>query len=131
MKLVVQGHSLCFENCHLAAHEAQKFLDRRNSDVRNAKTTSLHLHLCSYEYVYVHQCAEILNGARVGQKALTLDHQFDHAFWFGDMNYRIDLSYTESNKERLRDHEMAWQMAHELVEKKVSIFLQHHTEQCI
>ncbi|KDO29986.1 hypothetical protein SPRG_05175 [Saprolegnia parasitica CBS 223.65] len=71
VKLVVDGVSLCFVNCHLAAHEAQKFLDRRNSD-----------------------CTEILNGARVGHKSLSLDHQFDHAFWFGDMNYRINLEYS-------------------------------------
>ncbi|OQR98644.1 phosphatidylinositol-3,4,5-trisphosphate 5-phosphatase [Achlya hypogyna] len=92
LKLTVDGLSLCFVNCHLAAHEAQKFLDRRNSD-----------------------CAEILNGARVGLKSLSIDHQFDHAFWFGDMNYRINLEYGGGDALAKDAH---WDAVHALVMAK-------------
>ncbi|KAG7382660.1 hypothetical protein PHYBOEH_010394 [Phytophthora boehmeriae] len=77
-KCVVENTSLCFASCHLAAHQDQKFLDKRN-----------------------HDCATIL-GTHFGQKNITIDHQFDHCFWFGDLNYRVDLSYTAPCK---RDHE--------------------------
>ncbi|KAG7381364.1 hypothetical protein PHYPSEUDO_006069 [Phytophthora pseudosyringae] len=77
-KCVVENTSLCFASCHLAAHQDQKFLDKRNSD-----------------------CATIL-GAQFGQKNVSIDHQFDHCFWFGDLNYRLDLNYTAP---RQRNHE--------------------------
>jgi hypothetical protein len=47
------------------------------------------------------QCATIL-GAQFGQKNVSIDHQFDHCFWFGDLNYRLDLNYTAP---RQRNHE--------------------------
>eukprot|EP00644_Phytophthora_capsici_P010250 jgi/Phyca11/19686/fgenesh1_pg.PHYCAscaffold_51_\ len=77
-KCVVENTSLCFASCHLAAHQDQKFLDKRNSD-----------------------CATIL-GAQFCQKNVSIDHQFDHCFWFGDLNYRVDLNYTAP---RERNHE--------------------------
>ncbi|KUF97306.1 Transcription initiation factor TFIID subunit 13 [Phytophthora nicotianae] len=46
-------------------------------------------------------CATIL-GAQFGQKNVSIDHQFDHCFWFGDLNYRLDLSYSAP---RQRNHE--------------------------
>lgn len=33
-------------------------------------------------------------------KNVTIDHQFDHCFWFGDMNYRVDLNYLPPTLER-------------------------------
>ncbi|RLN97557.1 hypothetical protein BBJ28_00017551 [Nothophytophthora sp. Chile5] len=39
------------------------------------------------------KCATIL-GAQFCQKNVSIDLQFDHCFWFGDLNYRVDLSYT-------------------------------------
>ncbi|KAH7474199.1 Phosphatidylinositol 3,4,5-trisphosphate 5-phosphatase 2B [Phytophthora ramorum] len=77
-KCVVENTSLCFASCHLAAHQDQKFLDKRNSD-----------------------CATIL-GTQFGQKNVSIDHQFDHCFWFGDLNYRLDLNYTAPHQ---RNHE--------------------------
>ncbi|GMF32305.1 unnamed protein product [Phytophthora lilii] len=47
------------------------------------------------------KCATIL-GAQFGQKNVSIDHQFDHCFWFGDLNYRLDLNYTAP---RQRNHE--------------------------
>ncbi|ETV80101.1 hypothetical protein H257_06494 [Aphanomyces astaci] len=92
VKLVVDQRSFCFVNCHLAAHEAQKFLERRNSDV-----------------------SEILSGARVGQRGIELDHQFDHAFWMGDMNYRVHLGYTDPKDMTKEEH---WAAVHDLVTRK-------------
>ena len=35
---------------------------------------------------------DILKGLNLGQKGVFgLTHQFHHVFWFGDLNYRIDL----------------------------------------
>ncbi|ETW09428.1 hypothetical protein H310_00033 [Aphanomyces invadans] len=92
LKMVVDHRSFCFVNCHLAAHEAAKFLERRNNDV-----------------------AEILSGARVGQRSIELDHQFDHAFWFGDMNYRVQLAYTDPKDKTKEEH---WTAVHALVKGK-------------
>ena len=35
-------------------------------------------------------CREILEGARVGDKALDVVCQTEHTFWMGDLNYRIN-----------------------------------------
>ena len=35
---------------------------------------------------------DILKGLNLGQKGVFgITHQFHHVFWFGDLNYRIDL----------------------------------------
>ena len=37
---------------------------------------------------------DILKGLNLGHKsAYDLTNQFHHVFWFGDLNYRIDMSY--------------------------------------
>ncbi|RHY34134.1 hypothetical protein DYB32_001116 [Aphanomyces invadans] len=59
--------------------------------------------------------AEILSGARVGQRSIELDHQFDHAFWFGDMNYRVQLAYTDPKDKTKEEH---WTAVHALVKGK-------------
>uniref|UniRef100_K3X4F6 C2 domain-containing protein n=1 Tax=Globisporangium ultimum (strain ATCC 200006 / CBS 805.95 / DAOM BR144) TaxID=431595 RepID=K3X4F6_GLOUD len=79
-KMVVQNTSLCFVSCHLAAHQDQKFLDKRNSD-----------------------CASIL-GTNFAMKKVSLDHQFDHCFWFGDLNYRVDLNYIKPRERSSEQH---------------------------
>lgn len=63
--------SFCFVNCHLTAH--QNKVKARNRD-----------------------CALLLNALRMGNRHFTLPTQFDHVFWFGDMNYRIDLPRPEA-----------------------------------
>ncbi|ETL26095.1 hypothetical protein, variant 1 [Phytophthora nicotianae] len=98
-KCVVENTSLCFASCHLAAHQDQKFLDKRNSDVRTRLPFSLRSDRVAY--IALLQCATIL-GAQFGQKNVSIDHQFDHCFWFGDLNYRLDLSYSAP---RQRNHE--------------------------
>ncbi|KAF1314958.1 Kinesin-like protein, partial [Globisporangium splendens] len=79
-KMMVQDTSLCFVSCHLAAHQDQKFLDKRNSD-----------------------CASIL-GINFAMKKVSLDHQFDHCFWFGNLNYCVNLNYTKPRERSSEQH---------------------------
>jgi hypothetical protein len=69
IKLTVAGMSLCFVSSHLAAHEGEKNLLDRNKSI-----------------------ATIMQGSRLGNKWLDLSSQFDHCFFMGDLNYRVDLS---------------------------------------
>eukprot|EP00949_MAST-11_sp_MAST-11-sp1_P004097 g4097.t1 len=64
----VDNTSLCFISAHLAAH--LKHLDKRNSDVK-----------------------EILKETwPIGHRSFDIATQFDHCFWMGDLNYRVDLN---------------------------------------
>lgn len=56
------------------------------------------------------KCASIL-GASFGMKKVALDHQFDHCFWFGDLNYRVDLNYAKA-KDRTSEQHFAEVLAH-------------------
>lgn len=58
--------SLCFVAAHFAAH--QEKTEDRNSNYR-----------------------EIVGGIQIGKKNVDMLNQFHHMFWFGDLNYRIDL----------------------------------------
>jgi hypothetical protein len=68
VKIVAYDTSLAFLSCHLAAHQG-KTKDRNGN-------------------LY-----EILGqgGCRMGQQKLEIVNQFHHIFWFGDLNYRIDI----------------------------------------
>lgn len=61
------GRSLCFCCCHLAAHEGQDFLDARN---KSAKA--------------------ILSSTKDKEDALDIPAVYDHVFFLGDLNYRVD-----------------------------------------
>ena len=67
-KIILRDTSLCFVNSHLAAHEGQQKCAQRCANV-----------------------ASIMKGARVGNTSVDLGCQFHHAFWFGDMNFRMDV----------------------------------------
>lgn len=58
--------SFCFVGSHLAAHQ-EKVEDRN------------------------HDFVEILKGLEMGENHYSVDTQFHHVFWMGDLNYRIDL----------------------------------------
>ena len=60
--------SLCFIGTHLAAHE-EKMGQRKQNVI------------------------EIVQSLNLGNPDLDIT-QFDHVFWFGDMNYRVDLPYS-------------------------------------
>lgn len=68
-KIVLDGTSFCFINSHLAAHEGKRYMKSRNEDV-----------------------IEIMRGAeRCGTPGIPMLHSFDHVFWLGDLNYRLDM----------------------------------------
>jgi hypothetical protein len=82
VKMELYFTTICFVSCHLAAHQAEKFLTRRNSDT-----------------------AEIMAEARMHDKLVDLGSQYHHVFWFGDLNYRVDLG--QVFKERSHEEQFA------------------------
>jgi hypothetical protein len=79
VKFRLLGTTLCFIGSHLAAHEGVKKIAKRNAD-----------------------CTEVLRGCRVGLKWMDAATQFDHCFFLGDLNYRVDLRQTDGVE---RSHE--------------------------
>uniref|UniRef100_A0A7S2CZ95 Inositol polyphosphate-related phosphatase domain-containing protein n=1 Tax=Haptolina brevifila TaxID=156173 RepID=A0A7S2CZ95_9EUKA len=79
IKLEFGQTTLAFISCHLAAH-AHK-LQRRNAD-----------------------CQEILQETQwsAGHPLVDCAHEFDHLFWIGDLNYRIDLGAVSDTPEEER-----------------------------
>jgi len=72
------GHtSLCFISCHLAAH-SHKWRDRDEN------------------------CVEVLRETMrdVGSPTLDAVSEFDHVFWMGDLNYRVDLNMNPDNLDK-------------------------------
>ena len=81
-KFKVKDTSLCFISVHLAAHEGEKMATKRNADIR-----------------------EILAGARVGSMQwMDATTQFDHCWFIGDMNYRIDLQQLDGVSRSKKQH---------------------------
>ena len=79
-KLSIYGTTLCFVSCHLAAHEGAGFLARRHKDIR-----------------------DIMSDSRTGERDLDLASQYAHVWFFGDMNYRVDMALNMSmGEQRLR-----------------------------
>eukprot|EP01052_Picozoa_sp_SAG31_P017290 SAG31_NODE_1177_length_9532_cov_6.655465_5_plen_1084_part_00 len=68
-KLMYRETSLCFVCAHLAPHEGVKNCVARGYMARR-----------------------IQDGARVGDRDVDFTGQFDHVFWAGDLNYRVDLN---------------------------------------
>ena len=60
-------------------------------------------------------CQEIIGGIQLGEKLLDPVSQFHHVFWFGDLNYRIDLPMLDGHK---REKEAHWAEVIEMVEKE-------------
>lgn len=79
-RLVIDDTSFCFVNCHLAAHQNQ--VAARNHDV----STILRDAFFAIPPSRIGELA-FVNG---GDGTLISDHS--HVIWFGDLNYRIDLS---------------------------------------
>lgn len=65
--------SLCFVNCHFAAHEGQ--CEARNENYR-----------------------EIVGNIRVNNPDTDILNQFHHVFWMGDLNYRLHYKATEEKQ---------------------------------
>lgn len=67
-KLEYKDCALAFVNTHLAAHESLKHCLERNA------------------------MAEVVQrSARVGNKGFDIGNQFQHSFWAGDLNYRVEF----------------------------------------
>ncbi|XP_014245943.1 phosphatidylinositol 4,5-bisphosphate 5-phosphatase A-like isoform X1 [Cimex lectularius] len=64
-RLQIYGCSLCFVNCHLAAHD--KYLKERISDYNTILNYQKFMHLVEYQHILFH----------------------DYIFWFGDLNFRL------------------------------------------
>ena len=65
--LSIYDTTLCFVNSHLEANQLE--VRGRNDDF-----------------------AKIVDSLKLGRRELDILSQFDHVFWFGDLNYRCDLS---------------------------------------
>ena len=78
-KFDYRGTSLCFVCAHLAAHQGTRHRQQRNDMAQTVQKT-----------------------ARVGNKHLDIGSQYDHVFWAGDLNYRIDLPEADGQE---RTHE--------------------------
>lgn len=76
LKVELHESSLCFVNCHLAAH--LQYLDRRNQDYAN-----LAAQLC-FGHTGINQPMTKAGGGEV--------QQCDTLIWFGDLNYRIGMA---------------------------------------
>jgi hypothetical protein len=75
-RFLVDDTSFCFVNAHLAAH--QSHISARNNDVATiVKDTTFRADAPDYCF------------AKGGDGSLYLDHE--NCFFYGDLNYRIDL----------------------------------------
>eukprot|EP01134_Creolimax_fragrantissima_P006018 CFRG6018T1 len=94
VKFTVEDTTICFVSAHLAAHEGEKFRERRNQDV-----------------------SDIINGMWLkGPSLLDLTNYCQHVFWMGDLNYRVDLS-SHIREAAEWDHERKWEYVVDLIEK--------------
>jgi len=74
VRLDIGETSIAFLSAHLAAHQGKKKMEKRNSDV-----------------------AEILNGIFFDQ--MDVVNQFNHVFFMGDLNYRLNYGDQAETKE--------------------------------
>ena len=80
MKLTFRDTTFAFISCHLAAHSHK--LAARNEN-----------------------CQEVLREtAKLGSPFLDAVSQFDHVFWMGDLNYRVDLNMNLSEPAYADEH---------------------------
>lgn len=105
----IYGTTLTFINSHLAAH--MKHVAARN---RN--------------------CEEILDNMRLGiaedgsastaeAKYIDADVLANHCFWFGDMNYRVDLAITKGGERNVDDKEKRMQVMDAVSRRDLSSLL--------
>lgn len=67
-KMRIDGMTkLCFINTHLAAHEGEQYLSQRNAQVKR-----------------------IVLGIKRRDSGVRMQDMYDHVFWCGDLNYRLD-----------------------------------------
>lgn len=98
----IRNTSFCFVNAHLAAHQ-HKVL-KRNDDVR-----------------------EIIEGINMTSKAkpsglhtskLHITNQYDHIFWGGDLNYRLDYGVLAETQDKTPDEKTFNEMVQLVTEEQ-------------
>lgn len=95
IKLTLDDTAFCFVCAHLAAHEGAKFLQQRIDDV-----------------------LEIMRHIeRERGVGMPMMHQFDHIFWMGDLNFRLDLKHMLPAAVTW-SHEDRWTYIMDLVSKR-------------
>jgi hypothetical protein len=101
--MTFNGTRLCFVGSHLAAH--MQHLARRDTDIM-----------------------EIVSQVRLGGELapVDMDAQFDHVFWLGDLNYRVDFAYHEAGESKESKESFARSKAH--VDAKEWGALQEHDQ---
>ncbi len=108
VKIEIEGTSLCFISCHLAAHI--QHWKHRNRDLEEI-----------FDGIHVGTTAsEKLSD---GHESLDVTQQFHHVFVFGDLNYRIDINdpgETDNDKKvRYKSgsdaHKKHWQKIQDLI----------------
>ncbi|CAG8506150.1 5975_t:CDS:2 [Dentiscutata heterogama] len=102
ISLLFGNTSLCFINSHLAAHQSK--VKQRNSDV---KKISKELRLKGFK--------------PEDKLQVNVTDRFDYTFWFGDMNYRIDLPREEVD-ELINKKDLKTLLCYDQLSKELSDF---------
>lgn len=99
--LVWRDTSLGFINCHLAARPER--IPQREADYRQiASKLNLYDTQCWRDELYTPHHTHLVmspprppscSGANTG---LDFMHKYEHLFWFGDVNYRVDREFEEA-----------------------------------
>ena len=51
------------------------------------------------------QIEEVLEQVRIGPRpAVDIDNQYHHVFWFGDLNYRVQLNSLDKKEREINAH---------------------------
>lgn len=68
---------------------------------------------------------EILRSLKIGKKGFDLTNQFDFMFWCGDLNYRVDMPFSESleliSQNRIHDLRLKDQLLQSQKENKAFV----------
>ena len=70
----------------------------------------------------------VQEGARVGDVDVDLGNQFDHVFWAGDLNYRVDLARFKSDSYLEASFEDKWNETARMIGEKRLAELQKYEE---
>jgi len=78
VNLSIGAMKMCFISSHLAAHREAEYLERRNKDFHTIVSG-------------LHPTGDIFGREPAGALDIEVLNRHDVVFWFGDLNYRLDL----------------------------------------
>lgn len=78
VNVTLGGMKMCFLSSHLAAHRDKQYLERRNQDFQTIVSG-------------LHRTDDIFGRESQGALDIEVLNRHDLVFWFGDLNYRLDL----------------------------------------